>query len=234
MNKNSVISERIEYMINILKLNKNEFAKKLGYKRSQSIYDILNNKSKPSYDFFEKLYNSEFSELINADWLFTGEGDILKEKTNNQAHLIPFYEGVAVGGTSIIADNSAQTIPAELINAGDWFRDATAAMRIHGESMEPYYKNGSVVALKAVFDKSLIIYGNDYVIETSEYRVLKRIQRSDKNNCWLCCSTNEEIYKHSGRLIHEPFDVEIDKVYRIYRVVGTVNRTESSSIIGAI
>ena len=58
------ISERILQLIDFLKISRNAFAKKLGYSRSQVIYDIVNNKAKPSFEFFEKFLNSEYSALM--------------------------------------------------------------------------------------------------------------------------------------------------------------------------
>lgn len=78
MNKNTNISERISQMIDYLNISTNDFAKKLGYTRSQAIYDIINGKSKPSYDFFFKLKDSEFSEMFNLDWVIAGEGTMEK------------------------------------------------------------------------------------------------------------------------------------------------------------
>ncbi len=76
--KNSEISERISKVIDFQGGNKNKFAKILGYERSQSIYDIVNGKSAPSFDFFNRFFNSEISDKYNADWLFTGKGEMLK------------------------------------------------------------------------------------------------------------------------------------------------------------
>lgn len=62
-------------MLQILGETPNSFAKKLGYSRAQTIYDILSEKSAPSYDFFRKFADSEFSASINLSWLLTGAGE---------------------------------------------------------------------------------------------------------------------------------------------------------------
>lgn len=78
MKNNTSISERVVQMIDYLGVNTNDFANKLGYNRSQALYDITNGKSKPSFDFFDRLSNSEFSEIFSLDWIITGKGDMLK------------------------------------------------------------------------------------------------------------------------------------------------------------
>lgn len=79
MEKNTGISERVSQLIDFLGINANEFAKKLGYKRSQTIYDILTGKSAPSFDFFYRLLNTEYSEFLNLEWLIAEKGSITKE-----------------------------------------------------------------------------------------------------------------------------------------------------------
>lgn len=130
-------------------------------------------------------------------------------------------------------DISPVTEPAEYIDAGDWFRDATAAMRVHGDSMYPEYHSGSIVALKEV-SKSIIVYGQDYVLETDDHRLLKRLQRGRDSQHILVTSANTEKWEdgsEKGRLIHEPFDVHIDDVRRLFIVLGAVRRNHSSRIV---
>ncbi|MGC4130178.1 MAG: S24 family peptidase [Bergeyella sp.] len=149
-------------------------------------------------------------------------------------NLIPLYDGLIAAGTNFQVDLSPQMEPVEYIDAGDWFRDATAAMRVHGESMHPEYNSGSIIAMKEVQEKRLVVYGQDYVIETSEYRVLKRLQRADDKQYWMLASVNMEVWEAGplkGRLIHEPFDVHIDDVSRLFKVLGCVKRNESSRIV---
>ncbi|NLN33836.1 MAG: transcriptional regulator [Flavobacteriaceae bacterium] len=90
MKNNTGISERILRMIDFLGVSKNDFANKLGYNRSQAIYDITSGKSKPSFDFFERLSNSEYSEIFSLDWIISEKGEMLKRNIKN----LPPYETV--------------------------------------------------------------------------------------------------------------------------------------------
>gem|GEM_PF-2511848 len=78
--KDTEISERVSLMIHKLSSNPNSFATDLGYERSQTIYDIINGKSAPSYDFFRRFMLSEYSKLVSIDWLLTGRGKMMIEK----------------------------------------------------------------------------------------------------------------------------------------------------------
>lgn len=79
--KNTEISARIADTIKRVGENPSSFAKCLGYSRAQTIYDILNGKSAPSYDFFYRFANAEISASINLQWLLTGKGDMIKTKS---------------------------------------------------------------------------------------------------------------------------------------------------------
>jgi hypothetical protein len=74
--KNAEISARIRSIIDDIGVSPNAFALKLNYKRGQTVYDILNGKSAPSYDFFNRFMLSEYSEIYSMDWLLTGRGDM--------------------------------------------------------------------------------------------------------------------------------------------------------------
>ena len=93
--KNTEISDRISKLIETLGIKPNAFALALGYSRSQTIYDIINGKSAPSFDFFNKLATSEYSEVVNMNWVLTGRGKILLTKTPENTTL---SEGGEKGG----------------------------------------------------------------------------------------------------------------------------------------
>lgn len=77
LKNNSEISERLRQLIDSLNLNVNSFAGMLGYKRSQAIYDMISGKAKPSFDFFQKLLNTDVSESVDLRWLITGKASYI-------------------------------------------------------------------------------------------------------------------------------------------------------------
>ena len=89
--KNTEISDRISALIEALGINPNAFAVALGYRRSQTIYDILNGKCAPSFDFFNKLANSEFAGRIDLGWVITGRGDLLRTPSSEDPAPAPGF-----------------------------------------------------------------------------------------------------------------------------------------------
>ncbi|GEM_PF-534207 len=90
--KNAEISARVDQMINLLHTNPNKLANALGYGRAQTIYDILNGKAAPSYDFFKRFLASGYAAFISLRWLISGEGNPIIEETYYQSDL-PIIKG---------------------------------------------------------------------------------------------------------------------------------------------
>lgn len=163
---------------------------------------------------------------LNRDWLLYGEGEMLKEKqenkTENRGRLIPFYDVETTGGYQ--GEVASSTNEAELIGyiqPGGWFDGKeTAAIRHVGDSMIEY-PNGCVLAVREVTDRHLLVPGRNYVIETSEYRVTKRVQRGSRKGVIALYSTNQEKYD-DGHLVYEPFEVSFGDIQRIFSVLGFV------------
>lgn len=79
-------SARLEDIIECCATTPNNFAKILGYPRAQTIYDILNRKCAPSYDFFNRFTDSEYSAIIELRWLLNGEGEMWTEFMRGLPH----------------------------------------------------------------------------------------------------------------------------------------------------
>lgn len=177
---------------------------------------------------------------LNTSWLLTGEGEMLKQKeevkedhSSQIKKKIPFYDDVAtIGGTNhLVANDNPEAIPSEWIDAGDWFPEATAAIRHYGDSMIEY-PSGSILALKRVNDHRLIIWGRNYSIETTEFRITKRLQ--DGGDDYIMAYSSNVSTNPDGTLIHSPIRIPKDTIRHIDLVLGCVTKEYSNGPIKII
>ena len=155
---------------------------------------------------------------VSFSWLLTGEGDMLLPSTKGK---IPLYDNVtSVGGyNDLVANTDDQSRVTEWIDAGDWFPSATSAIHHYGDSMVEY-PSGCILALKRVNDPRLLINGENYVIETDEFRITKQIQ-DDGGDYIMAYSSNRETYP-DGHLIHSPIRIPKESIRHLDLVLGCV------------
>lgn len=228
---NETIHDRITQLVKTFGNGKNTvFASLIGV--SEANLRGYRNNVIPKYDFLEKIARN-FD--INLKWLLTGEGEMLRntekgaseEEPKKSRNLIPFYDDVVtVGGRNSISASMDGHMPGnDMIDAGDWFTDATAAIRHYGDSMEEY-PSGCILALKELHDRRQIVWGRNYCIETDEMRVTKRLQPGAEDYL-MAYSSNKETYP-DGHLVHEPFRIYKDTIRRIFMVIGCITKEYSS------
>jgi hypothetical protein len=177
---------------------------------------------------------------VNSEWLLTGKGDMLKsnrrEANLSKRKLIPFYDDITTFGGKLVKGYSANmegiSYPSEWIDTGDWFADATAAMRHYGDSMDEY-PSGCILALKEIQDKQLIVWGKNYVIETDEFQISKRLQQGETRDYVLAYSSSKETYP-DGRLVHEPIEIPVLSIRKLALVLGRVIKEQSSGMVYSI
>ena len=230
-------SQRIEELLHYFRMDQKEFAKKCGI-LPNTISNIKIGEHGISKKTFEKILTA-FPE-VNKSWLATGEGEMINNglsitKLDNEVqkrHLIPLYDDVRTmggGGGSNLYDIEQASNPTEFIDTGSWFKEATGAIRHYGESMVEY-PQGCILAIKEVYERQLIIWGKFYVIETSEYRITKRVQRGKNEEYIKACSTNIETYP-DGSLIHEPIDIAWEDIHKIFEVLGYVVKQSGGTVV---
>ncbi|MDY3520688.1 peptidase S24 [Riemerella anatipestifer] len=219
-------TERVVQFIEYKGISKYKFCKDLGFSNK-----FLDNSSNMGTDKACKILH--YFPEINPEWLLTGKGEMIKSKQGGEVekskNLIPFYDDVAtIGGTDLVADTyNVVSVATDYIDAGDWFPSATAAIRHYGTSMVEY-PNGCILALKRIYDTNSIVWGRNYVIETDEIRVTKRMQTCKTDDeCIVAYSTNTETYP-DGQLVHEPFKIRKENIRRIFLVLGRVVKEYSS------
>lgn len=251
--------QAVNYLILVKSVkNKTEIADNLNLSKSK-FSEILNERMNVGIDtiaLFCLLYE------IRVEWIISGKGKMLRPnefipikdehkkiylenihvevnepsdqylKTKNK--LIPLYNDVAsIGGVNILSANvDATSSTTEYIDAGDFFPDASAAIRHYGDSMVEY-PNGSIIVLKEVLDQRLLIWGKSYCIETTEGRITKKLNTSINKEILIGYSSNKDVYP-DGSLIHQPVEIPKDMIRKMYLVLGSVNKEYSSGSVKII
>lgn len=217
------VKERLTAFLEYKGINKSEFGRIIGV--SSAFISSMRKSIQPDK---VALISNAFPEL-DMTWLLTGEGEMLKPDNNlsddssdEHAGLIPFYDAETSGGyEGLVASSGIDSKLTGYIQAGGWFDSKeTAAIRHIGDSMTEY-PSGCILAVREVTERRLLVPGRNYVIETSEFRVTKRIQLGSTPNKLALYSSNTEKYP-DGRLVHEPFEVDIEDIRKIYSVLGYI------------
>lgn len=211
--------DRFDIYMTQAHLNDNKVTKDLGLS-----VGTIGKSRKEGRDLSDKVIEQilNFYTDLNRVWLLTGEGDMISKKK------IPLYnDDSTIGGINdqvANVDDSAR--PTEWIDAGDWFPTATSAIHHYGDSMIEY-PSGCILALKRVNDSRLLLNGENYVIETEEFRITKRIL--DDGDDIIAYSTNQETYP-DGRLVHAPIRIPKDAIRHLDLVLGCVIRKFSTPV----
>lgn len=178
-----------------------------------------------------QLYADNVDPNLTSESNSTGNEPVAKyglPKSDEALHdkLIPLYDSIAVGGKELVAEDNGVSEPSEYVYPGSWFSDAVAAVKVYGDSMWPKYPNGCVVACREVKDRDLILWGQVYVIETSEFRVIKKVQKGESKELIRADSENS-VKNNLGREIHESMEIPMKKIRRLFLVLGMANRLQA-------
>jgi phage repressor protein C with HTH and peptisase S24 domain len=203
--------------------NKRDLAEKIGYTES-SLSQILNEKVSLSNKFIKKL--SIINENINEEWLLSGTDKMLKwpddldlnqiipEQTYYTGKEIPAYVPLlpisAQGGT--LNDFVVSVKDSDCEHVISPIKGADFAMTVAGDSMAPEYPSGAQILIKKINEKAFIDWGKVYVLDTCNGSMIKKIFPSDDKDPrrLKCVSINIE---------YPPFEVSIDDVFGVYRVL---------------
>lgn len=164
---------------------------------------------------------------LSMEWVKTGEGPMLVDPETKAGHkkndkAIPFYDVHTTGGyNGVVSSSDTHGDVVGYVEPGGWFDGhETAAIRHVGNSMDEY-PDGCILVVREVVDRRLLVPGHNYVVETSEYRVTKRVQLGTRQGYMALYSTNQDRYA-DGRMIYEPFEIPLEDIKRIFSVLGYV------------
>ena len=133
---------------------------------------------------------------------------------HDDAGTITYYPSMsgAAGDIPFTEDNELEHLAMQVPT----FEDCRLAVNVYGNSMAPGIKSGDIV-LMAEWRERYIEWGNIYLVVTrSGHRVIKRLYRSDDEQCIECRSDNSEA--------SPPFKVDKDDILHLYLVKGHISR----------
>lgn len=223
--------ERLEALISHFDEGRpSRFAKRLGV--SPSTISTWMSRNTIDYDLiFAKCKG------VSPGWLLTGEGNMIKAElaapkdtqllvstpmpkatTPTKRHSKTEKKGVPLISQTAMAGYFAGEEDAD-INAYDYFvipsfKNVDFLIRISGDSMEPTYRSGDIVACQVVPMQDIFFQWNrPYIIDTNQGALLKRIRQGEDNDHLLIVSDNPE---------YPPFQLHKSHFYHVALVKGIV------------
>lgn len=217
----SMIKDRIIQIIESKGIAKESFYTKIGMTSAS-----FRGKAK-SMPLNSNAIENILSEIpdLNAEWLLTGKGSMLKESSqaistptiNYEYKGAPYYNVDFIGGFDLVLND--QTInPDYYINFEPYNKPGVVWCNITGHSMEPELSNGDYIALKEMTDPvQYLLYGEIYAIVTESYRTVKRIGKAEQKDFIRLIPTNKSPE-------YSPQDIPISMIQKVYAVLGSMHR----------
>ncbi len=177
---------------------------------------------------------------INPLWLFSGEGEMLKQEQNGSQALvkpnentsashyrtgkldqytpgaIPLVSTQAVGGF-FGSDFSIEESDIKSYYVIPKFRNLNVDFMIEltGDSMTPQICAGDIIACSIIRSSKFIQWNKTHLLATTDQGlIVKRLNQSSNPDCLLAVSNNPS---------YPPFDIPKDEVLGIARVVGIIH-----------
>lgn len=156
---------------------------------------------------------------ISPNWLLTGNGTMLRNSTEltptKAGTGIPLIPVEAMAGcftgsqTVLLQECDHYVVPA--------FKNADFLIYVRGDSMQPRYFSGDMVACKMLSPTDLFFqWGKVYVLDTDQGALIKKVEQGTDDETITLVSENEN---------YKPFQIPRRAVYHIAIVMGLI-RTE--------
>lgn len=157
---------------------------------------------------------------LNRDWLLYGEGDMLMQKSSDArellhkaGYLVPLLPVNAFAGNISAWSQAVRTEDCEKVVSP--VQGVDFAIRISGDSMEPEFKDASLILIKKIDDSAFIPWGHPMVIDTTNGVFFKNVYPSEKGS--------RHIEARSINPKYPPLTIPMDSVFGLYRLVGNLN-----------
>jgi phage repressor protein C with HTH and peptisase S24 domain len=192
MEQEERLNELRRYLTN-LGLTQDIIAKRFGVTK-QAINSLLTGR-KPFGKQNAIKWANEFG--LNAGWLLTGEGEMVKQSTKTVVEVVeqgtPVYDIDATCGNlsrPIVFTDEHIIGHVNLPNVSP----TAAIIRANGDSMEPHIHDGDWIAVREVFNFNELYYGQVYLVITEELRLLKYLRKDDDEQNYVILRSENDRY----------------------------------------
>lgn len=186
------------------------FAKEIGVLYSR-VQDVQSGKVKKiSSDLADKIIHRY--PKFDLSWLLSGEGSPYSEEiAEPKPQGIPLLPYMAMAG-ALTGD-----IPGVTLRSCERFVlpniQADFLMMVQGDSMEPTYRPGDIVACRFVREPRFIQWHRAYVIDSEQGPLIKRLEKGSDESKVTFVSENQK---------YTPFELDKAEVRNIALVVGLI------------
>lgn len=170
---------------------------------------------------------------LDANWLLTGKGDMLKKHTPDRENIsvvnepvetyqkshqkgipmLPFDAFAGIGDSTVPGVNFDTIEDRYIVPLFDGIK-VDFMLPVRGSSMYPKYSSGDVVACRLVTELLFVQWNKVYVIDSvSQGVIMKRLLKGDNDSHIICRSDNEK---------YGDFNVPMDDIRSIALVVGVI------------
>jgi SOS-response transcriptional repressor LexA len=204
-------SERLGKYIDFKGISFYEFENSIGCARG-TISKAVKEKKSIGSNILENILTA-YKDL-NPNWLISGLGSMIKNSNYTVGENFPIMvsepASAGYGAGDFSGDNSFSpayyNIP-EIKGRADYL------IRVKGNSMEPKYFSGDVLACKKVTIQDFFQWNRSYVLDTTQGPLLKRVKKSANEGCILLVSENKEF---------DPFEISLSEVRSLGLIVALI------------
>lgn len=162
---------------------------------------------------------------IDANWLMTGKGSMLKKDLTHQQHIvhepestynkrhksIPMLADVATAGFGLESFNKDNILRSYDVHE---FRDADFLIVVRGNSMSPRLQNGDIIACRILKEQLYFQWDKVYVLHTrTQGNIVKKLAEDKANADNILCVSENEI---------PPYSVPRSDIIQVALVLGLI------------
>lgn len=204
------IIDRVHYYLSYKGISASAYERLIGVSNG-----YLSVQRKKSADIGEGVIKKilDYSDDLSVEWLIRGKGEMIVGNSGAQDKEIWLLPGHSV---------EPKVKASEILK--DVFKNANAVMRYMGHSMKEY-PQGSLLFLEKIDTKHEFSYGEVCVVETVDFRLVRRLAKG-RDGFVRAFASNEEMFVDKT-LMYPPIEISIEEIKSLYLVIGYVLETSN-------